>query len=328
MKKLLVLALAALMLTGCAALPGEERAFAVVLGLGRQGEKWEAGARIPTYQSGGGYTTVTAEGGSLGEALAKLNASAPMELHYGQLRLLVLSKELAETEPLLELLHALAERGEVRPQALVCVTEDNIKQLLDAMKPATGSRLSKAIEAMAQARQAQGVLPETTLSAVLRMGERQQGVLLNASLEDKAVKLSGGWMMAGGQVREKLTETETQLISLLLGRLKQGALALEEGTLTLLNADCSIKLEGGVVRCRVKLRYGASTMTEEGVCQALETALGELTTRLAAAGCDALGLGRQAVMKCMTMAAWRDMNWKQMYPALAWVFDIRAEGEA
>ena len=30
MKKLLALALAALMLTGCAALPGEERAFAVV----------------------------------------------------------------------------------------------------------------------------------------------------------------------------------------------------------------------------------------------------------------------------------------------------------
>lgn len=328
MKKLLAVLLSALMLTGCAALPGEERSFAVVLGLDCREEKWQAGVRIPTYQSGGGYATLTAEGASLGEALARLNASAPMELHYGQLRLLVLSNEVAETEPLQELLHALAERGEVRPQALVCVTEERMQALLDAMKPSTGSRLSKSVEAMAQARQAQGAAPEATLSSVLRMGERQQPVLLNAGLENGALKLSGGWLTDGKIIREKLTETETQLLSLMQGRLKQGTLALEGDTLTLLNADCVIRLEGGTARCRVKLRYGSSTLTEEGVSRAVEEALREVTGKLASAGCDALGVGRQAMMACATVHEWNGMNWQEQYPTLTWVFEISPEKEA
>lgn len=328
MKKLLAVVLAAMLLTGCAALPGEERSFAVVLGLDWQNGSWHAGARIPTYKNGGEYATVTAEGTSLGEALGMLNAAAPMELHYGQLRLLVLSEALAETQPVPELFKALAERGEVRPQAAVCVTAEKIKDLLDAMEPSAGSRLSKSVEAMLQARQDQGVLPECTLSSLIRMGERQHAVLLNAELEDKAVQLSGGWMTNGHGVTGSLTKAETQLLSLLMGRLKQGTLALEGGTVTLLDTDCSIRLKGNAAHCMVRLRYGASTMTEEGVRQAITAALQGMTAKLADAGCDALGLGRQAMLACADMTAWRELNWPERYPSLEWIFDIRVEREA
>ena len=40
--------------------------------------------------------------------------------------------------------------------------------------------------------------------------------------------------------------------------------------------------------------------------------------KLAAANCDALGLGRQAMLHASDWTAWRDMNWQQLYPALIW----------
>jgi UDP-N-acetylmuramoyl-L-alanyl-D-glutamate--2,6-diaminopimelate ligase len=49
---------------------------------------------------------------------------------------------------------------------------------------------------------------------------------------------------------------------------------------------------------------------------------------MADAGCDALGLGRQAMLACADMTAWRELNWPERYPPLEWIFDIRVEREA
>ncbi|MBQ7306193.1 MAG: hypothetical protein IJW85_08265 [Clostridia bacterium] len=349
MKKAMAVVLVALMLGGCSALPGEERAFAVVLGISEKSVVWEAGARIPTYQTGGGYVTISARGNSLGEALALLNASAPMELHYGQLRLLLFGKDLAASAQFPEVLRALSARGEVRAQAALCVTEDNVLDVLDALEPATGSRLSKSLEAMMTSRQSAGVVPSSTMSDWLRMGERQQAVLMNAALENadnampgmdaaageqaaKAagkVQLSGGWLTSSaGQVKASLTAMEMQLLSLLQGRLRQGTLSLPEGTATLLEASGSMALVGTEVQAKVRLRYSASNLTEEGLTQALLDALHGLTGKLASAGCDALGVARQAMAGCADLAQWHAMNWPERYPALTWRFVIEVEREA
>lgn len=349
MKKAMVVLLAALLLGGCSALPGEERAFAVVLGISESGGVWEAGARIPTYQTGGGYLTLSARGTSLGEALALLNASAPMELHYGQLRMLLFGKELAASGRFPEVLRALAARGEVRAQAALCVTEDNVLDVLDALEPATGSRLSKSLESLMASRQVVGVVPCITLSDWLRMGERQQAVLMNAALENadnaapgmdaaageqaaKAagkVQLSGGWLVNnGGHVKGSLTTMEMQLLALVQGELHQGTLSLPEGTATLLAASSNVELKGSAVQVRLRVRYSASDLTEEGLTQALLSALHGLTGKLAAAGCDALGIARQAIARCADMAQWHAMNWSEKYPALEWRFVVEVEREA
>lgn len=334
MRKAMAVVLAALLLGGCSALPGEERAFAVVLGINESGALWEAGVRVPTYQTGGGYVTISAKGKSLGEALALLNASAPMELHYGQLRMLVFGKDLATSTQFPEVLRALAARGEVRAQAALCVTEDNVLDVLDALEPATGSRLSKSLEAMMTSRQLVGVVPGITLSDWLRMGERQQAVLMNAALENTdqtagKVQLSGGWLVnSAGQVKASLTAMDMQLLELLQGRLRQGTLSLPEGTVTLLGASSSVKLIGSEVQVNLLVRYSASNLTEEGLTQALLGALHGLTGKLAAAGCDALGVARQAMTGCVDMTQWHAMNWPERYPALTWRFVVEVEREA
>ncbi len=350
MKKAMAVVLATLLLGGCSALPGEERAFAVVLGISENGGVWEAGARIPTYQTGGGYLTISARGNSLGEALALLNASAPMELHYGQLRMLLFSKGIAQSAQFPELLRALAARGEVRAQAALCVTEDNVPDVLDALEPATGSRLSKSLEALMTSRQMVGVAPVITLSDWLRMGDRQQAVLMNAAMEpqtanavpgmDEAagtqavkgagkVQLSGGWLAdAQEKVQGNLTAMEMQLLSLLQGKLRQGTLSLPEGTATLLEASSSVKLKDQEVHAKLRLRYSASNLTEDGLTQALLSALHGLTGKLAAAGCDALGIARQAMAGCADWSQWHALNWSEKYPALTWRFTIEVEREA
>lgn len=349
MRRLLAL-IAALICTGCSALPGEEHSFAVALGINTTGGVWEACARVPTYQAGGGYMTLAAQGNSLGEAMALLNGVAPMTLHYGQVRMLVFGQELAASVEFAGVLQALAARGEVRQQAALCITADKLTDVMDALEPATGSRLSKSLEALLEARQQAGVLPKTTLSQMLRWGERQQAILADMALapDDAAaqpgmdapageqaakdggqIRLSGGWMLsANGQVQGRLTPMEMQLLSLLEGRLKQGTLALPEGTITLLDASSDLRLQGDAVHGHLLLRYSASSWSEEGLREALQHSLQALCGKLAAAGCDALGLARQAMASCRDMAQWHSINWPECYPALTWHFTIDIQREA
>lgn len=327
MRRVCCLLLVVLLLTGCAALPEEDRAFAVVLGMDREGDAWRTWARIPSYQQEGGYLTVSAQGGSLGEAMAQLEAAAPMALHFGQLRMMVFSRALAESGDFPGVMDVLASRNGVRRQAALAVTEHDMASLMDALEPPTGTRLSKSLEAMMAARREQGLIPDATLSGLRRMGERQQPVLMGIALED-GMQLSGGWLLgADGRLHGNLTAADQQLLSLLSGIFRQGTLSLGEGTLTVTEADSRVRLMDGEAVCSVRLRYTSSSFSEEGAAQRLNDALSALTAKLAAARCDALGLGRQAMMGCADIEAWRRLDWQARYPALRWRFDLQLERE-
>lgn len=350
MKRSVAMLLSVLLLSGCSALPAEDRAFAVALGISENAGVWEVSARVPVYQAGGGYLTLSARGDSLGEAMALLNASAPMELHYGQLRLMLFSESIARGASFPELLRALAARGEVRPQAALAVTKDNVLDVMDALEPTTGSRLSKSLETVLEARKKTGVAAIVTLDEWQRMGERQQAVLLNVGMEPKQsgqlqgmdatagglsvqgtgkVQFSGGWMTdATGKAQGTLSAAETQLLALLKDELHQGTLALPEGTLTLLDADSQLTLEQDSVLCELRLSYSAASMTEVGLQAALIEALQSLTGKLSTSGCDAPGIARKAMRGCFTMEEWRRQAWPERYMTLAWRFDIHVEREA
>lgn len=327
MRRVCCLLLAMLLMTGCAALPEEDRAFAVVLGLDRDGDAWRTWARIPSYQQEGGYLTVSAQGRSLGEAMAQLEAAAPMELHFGQLRMMVFSRALSESGDFPGVMDVMASRNGVRRQAALAVTEHDMASLMDALEPPTGTRLSKSLEAMMAARREQGLIPDATLADLRRMGERQQPVLMGIALED-GMQLSGGWLLgADGRVQGSLIAADQQLLSLLSGIFRQGTLSLGEGTLTVTEADSRVRLMDGEAVCSVRLRYTSSSFSEEGAAQRLNDALSALTAKLAAARCDALGLGRQAMMGCADIEAWRRLDWQARYPALRWRFDLQLERE-
>lgn len=347
MKRMILLCLALCMvLSGCAALPGEERAFAVCLGLHTSGDIWQASARISTYTKPGEYMTVTASGKSMAEAMTLLDATAPLHIHYGQVRLVLLSKELAASDELLPTLDRLNKLGEFRADAMLCVTEDDIPKVLDEMKPVTGTRLSKYIEVLLDSRIGQGSIPDTTLGAYRRMGERQSLTLIPIAMAEKAaaqtgmnampesmavegmkLQMGGAWLASqAGRVTGRLTVAEQQILRLMQGKLRKGALTLDDHTFTLLESFANVTYDEKehAALLKIRLRYMHSDLSEDGVKERLTSAAANVIEKLAAANCDALGIGRQAMMHASDWAAWERMDWQTRYPALVWRVAVEA----
>ena len=118
MKRALCLLLICLFCTGCSALPPEERAFCVVLLVDGGAQECTVRVRIPTYQQNGGYQTLSATGATLTDALRTLESAAPMRLHWGQLRLIVLSRAWAAEIPIVRTLSDLSGVENLRTRTL------------------------------------------------------------------------------------------------------------------------------------------------------------------------------------------------------------------
>ena len=327
---LLCMMLWVLTCTGCTALPAEERSFAVALAVSGEEGAWTVHARIPTYQSGGGYATVSGEGDTVSHALAALDAASPLQLHLGQTRLLVFPADVARSEAFPAVLTSLRERDDLRPQAALAVTESSAAQVMDALTPATGQRLSKSLDALLETRVREGTALSATLAELHLMGERQQAALMNLSLEDGAVSIAGSWPMgADGRVTQPLTPQETQLLSLMLGRMKSGTLSLTEGVLQLTEATADVELLLPTMQqaaVRLQLRVKASSLTEDAIAQAVASACLGVLGRLSVMGCDALGLARQAITHVEDMREWQEADWSARYRDMAWTVSVGVEG--
>ena len=97
MRRILPLLLCCLLLTGCVSLPGEERSFALCLGVHATSSGVEVTVQLPNYKADQDYLTLSAVGDSFSSALTALTAVSPSRLHFGQLRLLIFSEETAES---------------------------------------------------------------------------------------------------------------------------------------------------------------------------------------------------------------------------------------
>lgn len=332
MKRLLLLLLPLLCLcASCTALPAEEQAFVVALCVEREGASWQVHGRIPTYQTGGGYLTVSGTGESLPGALAAMESAAPMRLQLSQLRLLALSQELGEEREAFAVLTALADRMELRPQCQVAMTEIPGKALMEALKPAAGARLSKSLDVLMESRIEQGLLLPATLAEILRMGERQTPVLMHLTLEEGAVSLAGGVPLTlAGAAGPALTREETALLSMLRGDANNLHLMLPEGSAQVRDVSVSIRLLEDLTHAEVTLRLRslASPLTPEGLESVLANRCLRLLSRLSEAGCDVLGLGRKAVLHAHDLVDWHAMNWPEIYRNIRWTVSVRISGTA
>jgi len=330
MKRMMILLLlAGLCCTSCTALPAEERAFAVALGVEREGTTWRMHGRIPTYQTGGGYLTVTGEGETISAALADLDAAAPMHLHLSQLRLLVLDEKLGKSEDAALLLNELSGRSDMRQHCAVAVTKTPMKSLMEALKPTAGARLSKAIDILLDTRTEQGSILPATLADVIRMGERQSPVLIALTLDGGDLSLAGGFPL-NQQMRlaSEISPEEIALLSLLLGETKTLPLTLPEGSAHIRDASAEVQLSQDLHSAQVELslRAIASTYTPEGLAQAIADECLPLLMRLSSEGCDALGLGRKAILQTENMAEWHRMAWPGIYPRITWSVAVHVQG--
>lgn len=329
MRRLMIVALLGLLCAGCTALPAEERAFAVALGVSREAGGWTAHARIPNYQKAGEYQTVQGTGNTLDAALAALDASAPMQLHLGQLRLLILGGALDGQTVISDALTVMQQRQDLRHEACLAVTDAPMETLMEALRPAAGTRLSKSLDVMLATRVEEGTVLPATLSEVLRMGERQSPVLINLYMDGEKAAISGAWPVdAGGIVREVLSAQETQLLALMLGQLRSGTLTLPESVIRLTDAQVQTELSMPTLQSaavRMVLRINGAAMSRDEISASLARACLALLNRLSAMGCDALGLGRQAIAHADSMEHWHEMNWPERLREMDWSVSVGVE---
>ena len=329
MRIMALLLTTALLCASCTALPAEERAFAVALCVAQEGETWRVHGRIPTYQTGGGYLTVTGEGPTLTAALASMEAAAPMHLHLSQLRLLVLEETLAQTEALGTALQTLAQRPDMRLQCAVALTQAPVKDVADALEPATGARLSKSIDVLLESRREQGGILAATLEEIIRMGERQSPVLMALKLDEGQMDLSGGYALTGElRIASRVTAEEASLLSLLMGQQGNLRLSLPQGGAQVRESSAHASLDANLELARVdiSLRSASSEITETVLEQAVADACAELLGRLSAAGCDVLGLGRKAIVHADDMAQWHASDWPARLRQLGWSVAVTVQG--
>lgn len=323
MKRLLLLLLIPLLCTGCTVLPAEERAFVVALLVEAEGEGYRVYGRIPTYQNGGGYRTATGEGATLEAALLDMESSLPMRADLSQLRLAVMDAALGDR--VMPVLLQLARRQDVRQACLAAVTEENIPALAEAMTPATGERLSKALDVLAQTRREQGMIPHTTLADLVLMGDRETPLLPLVRLEGKEIDLSGGMPASSGGVGSACSTAEIGLLALLRGEVKQLTLEAPGGTakVQLLGRKLSLfeDLQHGEVHLTLGMTAGACTPKE--LEADLAARLLSLLTEFAAGGYDVLGLGRKAAMLSGDLT-----DWQTMLPQIRWTVSVGATGPA
>lgn len=330
MKRALCLLLICLFCTGCSALPPEERAFCVVLLVDGGAQECTVRVRIPTYQQNGGYQTLSATGATLTDALRTLESAAQMRLHWGQLRLIVLSRAWAAEIPIVRTLSDLSGVENLRLHASVAVTEEDTTALAEKLVPENGTRLSKSIDVMVQARHEQGVIPTCAASMLLRFGSRQSPVLCGAESTTEGFLLSGAWLTdADGLVRDFLTPEETQILLLMQGKLTRTQLLLPEHAIHLTETSTSIRLTEDTAVCRVNLRYDRADLTPQAVSAETAQACMDVLNRLQqAAGCDALGLGRKAIWSAWSMSDWRNSDFPVRLQNLRWTVEVRSEPAA
>ena len=181
MKKLLIAPLLAaiLLLSGCSHhAQVENQAFLLVMGLDSTADgQIEMCAQIPriagnSQSAEGGqesngsanYAMMSVTGASYEEALERLDWISPRDLNPAQLKLVVISRELAESDSCPTLINHISQTERLFTATRVVVCEGSAKEFVSSIKTTVGTRLSTDISAMFEHYIGRGFIPRSRLA--------------------------------------------------------------------------------------------------------------------------------------------------------------------
>ena len=169
--------LALALLSGCSNhAQVEHQAFLLVMGLDRaEGGGIEMSAQIPRISgnsqesadgegNSSGYAQMSVTGSNYEEALERLDWISPRDLNPAQLKLVVLSRDLAESEDCPELIERLARTERLFTATRVVVCEGRAKDFVSTIRPTVGTRLSTDISALFEHCIGRGFTPRSRLA--------------------------------------------------------------------------------------------------------------------------------------------------------------------
>ena len=350
MKRLWILLLCACFLSGCSASTRiENQAHAVSIGLDLEGGEIRMSAQVPTIggespKGEGGvsavsYSVYSAVGRDFPSAYALLTATIPEKLNLTQLKIIVISQSLAESDEFHPLLTEIMRSYELSAAATVIVSRSTALEMLKNQRTLIGTHLSVSMPAMLENFEKSGYIPITNLSALYAgmngTYSTQKAALGSVSEDAVSGSLIAGTLNRDGENkneymgcalfgREKMVGVlngyETQLMRLLEG--KRVKLSSVRGFSTvsaepLGRPRADILTEGGKTRIRVSLAIGATPLDAPPDAEALKN---RLTSDIAGVigvcqrlGVEPFGFAETAAKRYRTTAEWEKSDWLRQF---------------
>lgn len=312
MKKWMGLMMVCGLLTGCTAQQLEDRLLVVSLAV----DQTEMGVLALTIQApnavqssgdsaqgAAGHTLITVEGADWSALSDELEERSPHALSFTQLRQIIVSQPLAESEEFQKLICSIAGEHQVRSNAQVVITPDSGRLFLEKQKPDVGEHLGKYLDTVLKNQIHKDNVPDAALALVVRdwqdSGKDPPLMLAQINEEDKITYL-GAALTSGGRVAGTLTPEETRLLALLDGGGRGVSIPLENGSRAEVTARSGARIRIGETETRVTLRVTAyipagENVDADAVEQALHRQLTALIDRLQKARSDAAGLRRHTL---------------------------------
>jgi len=357
----LVLLAAASILCACTrAAQLEDQAYILVMGLDRTQNGIEMCVSIPKISGGGqqgssgsddeNYMNLSIKANDFEDALEKMDWASPRSVNYSQLKLIVISKELAQLEQMRALIESIAQTERLYTATKVAVCEGSAVEFVEAIKPFIGIRISTDIEAMFDHYNDRGYLPESSLAdlfyqtvsvysdpmtacAILdKKAPEESNVKAASALSGSVEQVSGEYqsdiptrylgaaLFKDGIMRGNLNGEQTVIVNLLRNELDSFRYSCDGQSLEFVPArNTFIKVDTSTEPVKITLNLRLSFSAQERIPDEniLRSSLKDdiLKTIDAARelGCEPFGFAERAARKFLTLESWIDYNWKDRY---------------
>ena len=309
----------------------------------------EGGAALEAGEPG--YITLSATAPSCLRALSLLSATTPRTVNLSQLREVVINQALAQTDATLTILREIYAMYRANGEAIVVVTPDDAGDFIRRQRAILGVRLSKYLEVLFEHfSKSDTIPPNAQLASVIAAMESDMidaaAVYAAGNRFDSTLVLGGSAetdRLPGHLPRTSPAENEYLGAALFSGPRMTGVLTGEEtGLLCLMMGEANRRTTfiGGAqyrtnlptrVRRRIDPADGALCVSiemnltriageEQAIAQEIaariERACVDVLLKRRAASCDAVGFGRLAVRKSLTIPQWEARNWPLEYETL------------
>lgn len=329
MKKMMLF-LCLFALTGCSHTYLERQIYPICLSIDRNAQgQYEIGLQAPKSSENAEYDILTGKGPSPEDALRVLAASTPYPIHFSQIRLCLISYDLAANDPLRPLLKTLFELPGMRPNAQVMIAQGRALDVMGAQKPDFGQRLSTHLTILFERMEREKTLPMSRLSYCVReLGDGRSDLLmglcavhdsLKSEKEQPAFAVGEPWsdqMLPENEIAGLLSRTGPNPVEYI------GAAAVSDGRVTGMLTGEETQLAVRVLdEARRKVALGGNELQLQVIVKKGSALEGQennvihLVEKLQALHSDALLFGCEASRAFLTDAAWQQFRFREMYPS-------------
>lgn len=360
-RSLALLVTIALLLCGCAqSSQVEDQAYVLVMGLDRSEDgKIQMTVQIPQISgngdapdSGGKESAykqfcITAE--SYESALEKLSWAATRKPDLAQMKLLVISRALAQEPDFRRLIENIAQTERLYTATRVAICEGKAKDFVEAIQPYIGTRISTDVDALFEHYAAEGYLPESRLAdlyyqtesiysdpltayALLDARALQQQAApasamrgsVNAISEDlesdQPTRYLGAAVFRDGCMRGVLNARQTIIANLLRNQIKSLRYECGGQSLTIVPARSvrlrvNAKADPAQLIVDARLSIGAQEeKPDEALLRAsLEADIRNTIEAARSMGAEPFGFAEKAAMSFPNFDAWQKYGWRERF---------------